>query len=89
MDGDVDFLREALGVLVEGIMEAEVSVKAGADYGERSPDRQTHRNRNWDTRLGTMELRIPKLRDGSYFPSLLEPRRRSEKALLVVISRRM
>ena len=89
LDGDVDFLREALGVLVEGIMDAEASVKAGAGYGERSPDRVTQRNgyrsRNWDTRVGTMELRIPKLRDGSYFPGLLEPRRRSEKALLAVI----
>ena len=89
MDGDVDFLREALAVLVNGIMGAEASVKAGAGYGERSPDRVTqrngYRNRSWDTRVGTMELRIPKLRDGSYFPSLLEPRRRSEKALLAVI----
>ena len=89
MDGDVDFLREALAVLVEGIMDTEVSAKAGAGYGERSPDRVTqrngYRNRSWDTRVGTMELRIPKLRDGSYFPSLLEPRRRSEKALLAVI----
>ena len=89
MDGDVDFLREALAVLVEGIMDAEVSAKAGAGYGERSPDRVSQRNgyrsRAWDTRVGTMELRIPKLRDGSYFPSLLEPRRRSEKALLAVI----
>ena len=89
MDGDVDFLREALAVLVEGIMDAEVSAKAGAGYGERSPDRVSQRNeyrsRAWDTRVGTMELHIPKLRDGSYFPSLLEPRRRSEKALLAVI----
>ena len=89
LDGDVDFLREALGVLVEGIMDAEVSVKTGAGYGERRADRVTQRNgyrkRSWDTRVGTMELRIPKLRDGSYFPSLLEPRRRSEKALLAVI----
>ncbi len=89
MDGDLDFLREALAVLVNGVMGAEASVKAGAGYGERSPDRVTHRNgyrnRSWDTRVGTMELRIPKLRDGSYFPSLLEPRRRSEKALLAVI----
>ena len=89
MDGDVDFLREALGVLVEGIMDAEASVKAGARYGERDPERVTQRNgyrsRSWDARVGTMELRIPKLRDGSYFPSLLEPQRRSEKALLAVI----
>ena len=89
MDGDVDFLREALQVLVEGIMEAEVSAQIGAEHGERNPERVTHRNgyrnRTWDTRVGTMDLRIPKLREGSYFPSLLEPRRRSEKALLAVI----
>ena len=88
LDGDIDFLREALGVLVEDIMAAEASVKAGAGYGERSPDRVTQRNgyrsRSWDTRVGTMELCIPKLRDWSYLPSLLEPRRRSEKALLAV-----
>ena len=89
MDGDVDFLREALRVLVEGIMDAEVSGRIGAGYGERSPERVTQRNgyrsRAWDTRVGTMELHIPKLREGSYFPSLLEPRRRSERALLAVI----
>ena len=89
MDGDVDFLREALRVMVEGIMEAEVSSRIGAGYGERSPERVTQRNgyrsRAWDTRVGTMELQIPKLREGSYFPSLLEPRRRSERALLAVI----
>lgn len=89
MDGDVDFLREALQVLVEGIMDAEVSAQIGAQHGERNPERVTHRNgyrgRDWDTRVGTMELRIPKVREGSYLPSLLEPRRRSEKALLAVI----
>ena len=89
MDGDVDFLREALRVLVEGIMDAEVSSRTGAEYGERSPERVTQRNgyrsRAWDTRVGTMDLHIPKLREGSYFPSLLEPRRRSERALLAVI----
>ena len=89
MDGDVDFLREALRVLLDGIMDAEVSAQIGAEHGERSPERVTYRNgyrnRTWDTRVGTMELHIPKLREGSYFPSLLEPRRRSEKALLAVI----
>ena len=89
MDGDVDFLREALRMLVEGIMDAEVSSRIGAEYGERSPERVTQRNgyrsRAWDTRVGTMDLHIPKLREGSYFPSLLEPRRRSERALLAVI----
>ena len=89
VDGDVDFLREALRVLVEEIMEADVSSRIGAGYGERNPERVTQRNgyrsRAWDTRVGTMELEIPKLREGSYFPSLLEPRRRSERALLAVI----
>ena len=89
MDGDVDFLREALRVLVEGIMDAEVSSRTGAEYGERCPERVTqrkgYRSRAWDTRVGTMDLHIPKLREGSYFPSLLEPRRRSERALLAVI----
>ena len=89
MDGDVDFLREALRVLVEEIMEADVSSRIGAGYGERNPERVTQRNgyrsRAWDTRVGTMDLHIPKLREGSYFPSLLEPRRRSERALLAVI----
>ena len=68
MDGDVDFLREALRVLVEGIMDAEVSSRTGAEYGERSPERVTQRNgyrsRAWDTRVGTMDLHIPKLREG-------------------------
>ena len=77
MYGDVDILREALQVLVESIMDAEVSAPIGAQRGERNPDRLTHRNgyrnRTWDTRVGTMELRIPKIREGSYFPSLLEP----------------
>ena len=89
MDGDVDFCVRRWGFWSRALMDSEASVKAGAGYGERSPDRVTQRNgyrsRSWDTRVGTMELRIPKLRDGSYFPSLLEPRRRSEKALLAVI----
>ena len=89
IDGDMDLLREALRVLVDGIMDAEVSAQIGAQHGERSPERVTYRNgyrnRTWDTRVGTMALHIPKLREGNYFPSLLEPRRRSEKALLAVI----
>ena len=89
VEGDVDFLREALAVLMQAIMEAEVTEQVGADYGERTPERLTQRNgyrpRPWDTRVGTLGLRIPKLREGSYFPSLLEPRRRSERALLSVV----
>ena len=94
MDGDVDFLRGALPVLMEGIMDAEVSAQIVAQRGERHPDRVTHRNgypnRPWDTRVGTMALRIPKIRKGSYFKgsyfqSLLEAGRRSQKALLSVV----
>ena len=88
-EADVDFLREALRVMVEAIMDADVSSQIGAQYAERSSSLLTHRNgyrpRPWDTRVGSMELRIPKLREGSYFPSLLEPRRRSERALLAVV----
>ena len=89
VNGDVDFVREALRVLVDGIMDAEVSAQIGAEHGERTRDRITHRNwyrtRTWDTRVGTMDLHIKKMREGSYFSTLLEPRRRSERALLAVI----
>jgi transposase-like protein len=85
----VDFLREAMGVLVQAIMEAEVTTQTGAEHGERSASRLTQRNgyrdRPWDTRVGTLDLQIPRVREGSYFPSLLEPRRRSERALLAVV----
>ena len=88
-DADLDFLREAMGVLVQAIMDAEVAVQIGAEHGERSPGRLTQRNgyrpRPWDTRVGTLELQIPRVREGSYFPTLLEPRRRSERALLAVV----
>ena len=88
-DADLDFLREAMGVLVQAIMDAEVAVQIGAKHGGRSPGRLTQRNgyrpRPWDTRVGTLELQIPRVREGSYFPTLLEPRRRSERALLAVV----
>ncbi len=84
-----DLVRESLGWLVRELMEAEVSELIGARLGERSEDRATHRNgyrgRRWDTRAGEIELQIPKLRQGSYFPSFLEPRRRSEQALVAVV----
>ena len=87
--GDLDFLREAVAVLAEAVMEAEVAAQIGAGHGERSPERTTWRNgyrpRRWDTRAGSIELQIPKLRQGSYFPALLEPRRRAERALLSVV----
>jgi transposase-like protein len=89
-EGDVDFLREGVRVLAQAVMEAEVTELTGVPRGERDPERRlTHRNgyreRRWDTRVGTLELAIPKVRDGSYFPSLLEPRRRAERALLAVV----
>ena len=89
-DGDVDILREGIRVLAEAIMETEVSEITGLAKGERDPEhRLTHRNgfreRRWDTRVGTIPLAIPRVRDGSYFPSLLEPRRRAERALLAVV----
>ena len=88
-DEHADLLRESLGWMVGRLMEVEVSGLIGAELGERTPDRATHRNgyraRRWDTRAGEIELQIPKLRRGSYFPSFLEPRRRSEQALLNVV----
>ena len=85
----VDFLREAVSILAHRLMELEVSGQAGAGRYERVPERATYRNgyreRRWDTRVGSIELRIPKLREGSYFPCLLEPRRRVERALVAVI----
>jgi putative transposase len=88
-EGDVDFLRKGVKMLAEAVMELEVKQKTGAELHERSPSRSTYRNgyreRMWDTRVGSVALGIPRLRDGSYFPSLLEPRRRAERALLSVV----
>ena len=88
-DADVDFLRETLQVVLHAVMDADVSQQIRADLHEHAADRTTYRNgyrpRRWDTRTGTIDLRIPKLREGSYLPAFLEPRRRSEQALLAVI----
>jgi len=86
---DSDLVRAMLAFAAERLMEAEVEARTGAAHGARDPGRQVQRNgyreRGWDTRAGRIELDIPKLRRGSYFPSFLEPRRTAEKALTAVI----
>ena len=86
---DADVLREMIGFTAERLMAVEVEGLTGAAHGERTPDRLTHRNgyreRSWETRAGTVALKIPKLRKGSYFPGFLEPRRMAEKALTAVV----
>jgi transposase-like protein len=89
VEDDADFLREGLQVLMQALIELEVSEQIGAGRYERNAARATQRNgyreRGYETRVGELDLRIPKLRQGTYFPSLLEPRKRSEKALLAVV----
>ncbi|RSU48118.1 IS256 family transposase [Sphingomonas sp. S-NIH.Pt15_0812] len=86
---DADFLREMIGFAAQRLMDLEVGNLTGAGYGEKSSDRLAQRNgyreRDWETRAGTVELRIPRLRTGSYFPAFLEPRRLAEKALTAVV----
>src|ERR671932_688085 len=86
---DLDTLREGVRVLTQALMELEVAQHLGAERYQRSPERRGERNgyrdRTWDTRVGTLELRVPRVRDGSFFPSLLEPRKRAERALVAVV----
>ncbi len=88
-EGDIGFFREAAQVVTQMLIEHEANELVGAGPYERSAERRNHRNgyraRDWDTRLGTLELQIPKLRQGSYFPSVLQHRRKSEAALAAVI----
>ncbi len=89
LDEHGDFLREAVALVAAQLMDAEISAQIGAGRGEVSADRVTHRNgyrpRGWETRVGEIELQIPKKRSGSYFPSFLEPRRRCEQAIVAVV----
>src|SRR3982074_1525536 len=86
---DASFLREMIGFAAQRLMELETDGLCGAGHGERSADRRNQRNgyreRLWETRAGSVDLKIPKLRKGSYFPGFLEPRRTGEKALAAVI----
>jgi putative transposase len=87
---DVDFLREGVRALAHALMEVEVTQHLGANRYERTAERRGERNgtreRRWDTRVGSLTLSVPRVRDGSYFPSLLEPRRRAERALVAVVA---
>ncbi len=89
MEEDADFLKDGVKVLSQALMELEVSQHLGAERYERSPERMGQRNgyrdRTWDTRVGTIELKVPRVRDGSFYPSLLEPRKRAERALVAVV----
>jgi putative transposase len=89
MEHDADFLREGVRLLSQALMEIEVEEHVGASRHERTPGRTGQRNgyreRSWDTRVGTVELKVPRVREGGYFPSLLEPRRRAERALSAVV----
>jgi putative transposase len=84
-----EIVRELLSHIAERLMEFEIEQRTGAEHGERTPERSNSRNgyrdRLWETRVGSVDLRIPKLRRGSYFPAFLEPRRTAEKALAAVI----
>ena len=89
VEPDTDFLREGVRVLSQALMELEVTQHLGAGRHERTPERTGQRNgyreRPWDTRVGSIALRVPRVRAGSFYPSLLDPRRRAERALVAVV----
>jgi transposase-like protein len=88
-EANTDYLREGVRVLSQALMELEVTQHLGAERHERTDSRSGQRNgyreRGWDTRVGSIALRVPRVRDGSFFPSLLEPRKRAERALVAVV----
>ena len=89
LEEDIDFLREGVRAMAQQLMELEVAQHVGADKYERAANRTGERNgyrdRNWDTRVGSIELRVPRARDGGYYPTLLEPRRRGERAFVALV----
>jgi transposase-like protein len=89
VEGEVDVLREGVRVLSQALMELEVSQFVGAERHERtverSGQRKGYRERRWDRRVGPIGLRVPRVREGTYLPALLEPRRRAERALVAVV----
>ena len=93
IEEDADFLREGMRVFAQAVMELEVTQHVGAERhartGTRTGQRNGYRERPWDTRVGTIDLQVPRVRDGSYFPALLDPRRRAERALTAVVQERM
>jgi putative transposase len=89
LERDADFLRDGVRALTQALMELEVTQHVGAELHERTPlrtgQRNGYREREWDTRVGTIELQVPRVRDGSFFPTLLDPRKRAERALVAVV----
>lgn len=89
MEQDADFLRDGVRALMQSLMDIEVSQHLHAEPHERTLERTGQRNgyreRQWDTRVGTIDLQVPRVRDGSFFPMLLEPRKRAERALVSVV----
>ncbi|GAC1316121.1 MAG: hypothetical protein NVSMB2_08620 [Chloroflexota bacterium] len=90
LNGDVEFLREGVRVFAQEVVEIAVAQHLGAERYERAAERVGERNgcrdRAWDTRVGSVELRVPRVRDGDFYPTLLEPRRRGERALVAVMA---
>src|SRR5919198_1679739 len=89
LEEDIDFLRDGVRAMAQQLMELEVAPHVGAEQYKRTisrtGERNGYRDRQWDTRVGSLELRVPRVRDGSFFPGLLEPRKRAERALVATV----